>query len=384
MNQPDDASNEHAWVEVDLAALRRNALRVKDYVKPARLLPMVKAGGYGLGAIPVAQTLRSLAPYAFGVATPAEGAQLRDAGIEDRIIVFSPLVGLDAPTLIARGLDAAVSSVASLHALADAGQELGATLDLHVEIDTGMGRSGLPFQSTSTWGADLSTRVGASGVRLASVFTHFHSAGLDGEATAAQLGRFDEAISSLEGLGVEVPLRHAANSDAVIRAEQYHLDLVRPGIYLYGGRRGRGLSGGLPDPEPVACVRARVLEVRELDPASTISYGAQYTTSGNERIATLGIGYADGFPWGASNRGSVIINGRRAPIRGAVCMDVTSVDVSLVSGVEAGTVATVLGAAANEEITLGELAEVGQTIEWDILTGLGPRLSRRYVGEYGD
>jgi len=382
MNQPDDTVHEHAWVDVDLAALRRNARRVQDHVDPARLLPMVKADGYGLGSIEVARALRSLAPYAFGVATPAEGARLRQGGIEERIIVFSPLAATDAPSLLRNRLDAAVLSLASLRAFDRASREHDAVMDLHVEIDTGMGRSGLPAQSSVKWAETLAGLLAGGAIRVASVFTHFHSAGADNPATTAQMHRFEAAVSALESVGIDIPLRHAANSDAILCAEQYHLDLVRPGIYLYGGRRGTGTDGGLPDPEPVASVRARVIEVRDLDPASTISYGAQYVTSGNERVATLGVGYADGLPWPASNRGSVIVSGKRVPIRGAVCMDVTSVDVSGVSGVEVGTVATVLGTAAGEEITLGELADVGQTIEWDILTGIGPRLSRRYVGDF--
>ncbi|MCG8467893.1 MAG: alanine racemase [Gemmatimonadetes bacterium] len=370
---------DRAWVEVDLDALVRNARRVVESVRPARFLPMVKANGYGLGAVACARALQAVEPYAFGVATVAEGVELRAAGIQDRIVVFAPLAERAAGRLLSHGLDAGALSLASFVGLERSARENGGCLALHLEIDTGMGRAGLPASGAADWAPEIASALARGGATLASVYTHFHSADRDGDATAGQLDRFETALETLESVGVSIPLRHAANSDAMIRAGQYHLDLVRPGIYLYGARRGTGMEGGLPDPEPVARVRARVLEVRDLDPASTISYGATYATGGAERIATLGIGYADGIPWGAANRASALIGGTRVPFRGAVCMDVIVVDVSGASGVEPGTVATLLGRDGDEEIELAELAGHGRTIEWDLLTGLGPRLERRYV-----
>ena len=218
------------------------------------------------------------------------------------------------------------------------------------------------------------------GISLAGVYTHFHSAGADDAATRGQLARLQAAASRLGAAGVAIPLLHAANSDAAMRDRQYHLDLVRLGIYLYGGRRGTGVAGGPGDPEGVARVRARVLEVRDLPPGSTVSYGATYTTGGVERLATLGIGYADGLAWRLSNRGQVLVRGNRVPIRGGVCMDVTSVDVSSVSGVEPSDAATLLGPDGEDEITLAEVAEGAGTIEYEVLTAIGRRLPRYYVG----
>ncbi|MFV1986809.1 MAG: alanine racemase C-terminal domain-containing protein, partial [Gemmatimonadota bacterium] len=158
----------------------------------------------------------------------------------------------------------------------------------------------------------------------------------------------------------------------------YHLDLVRPGLYLFGGGRGHPL-GPLPDPEPVASIRARVLEVRELPPGSTVSYGATYTTAGAERVATVGFGYADGLSWTRSSGGHVLIGGERAPIRGRVCMDVIAVDVTGVSRVQSGDVVTVLGEDGAEAIELRDLAGRGGTIEYEVLTGLGGRVARVQV-----
>lgn len=369
-----------AWLEVDLAAIARNARRVADHVAPARLVPMVKADAYGLGAIRVARALDRLEPFAFGVATPREGSELRRGGIDRRIIVFAPSATAEAEELLGSRLDAAALSLPSLRKLAVSAGAAGRDMSVHLEVDTGMGRAGLPVGEAGAWAPEVAGVLSGGGITLAGVYTHFHSAGVDDAATRAQLARLREAVSCLEATGVAVPLLHAANSDAAIRDRQYHLDLVRSGIYLYGGGRGAGAAGGPGDPEGVARVRARVLEVRDLSPGSTVSYGATYTTGGVERLATLGIGYADGLAWRLSNRGQVLVRGNRVPIRGGVCMDVTSVDVSSVSGVEPSDAATLLGRDGAEEITLAEVAEVAGTIEYEVLTAIGRRLPRYYVG----
>jgi alanine racemase len=182
----------------------------------------------------------------------------------------------------------------------------------------------------------------------------------------------------LRDRGVDPGLLHIANSAAALADPSYHLNLVRPGLYLFGGGRGM-VGGGDPPPEPVVRVRARVLEVRELPAGTTVSYGATFVTERASRLATLGIGYADGFPHGASNRASALLEGRRVPIRGAVCMDLTVVDVTGVDEVQPGSVATLLGREGDEEITLHELAEAGGAIEYEVLTGLGAGLPRVMV-----
>ena len=368
---------------MDLAAIVRNARRVADRVAPARLVPMVKADAYGLGAIPVARALDRTEPWALGVATPGEGAELRRGGIGRRIIVFAPSAVGEAPQLLAADLEAAALSLPSLRHLAASARAAGKGIAVHLEVDTGMGRAGLPASEAGAWASEVASVLsGASGrdVSLAGVYTHFHSAGTDGPATRGQLARLRAAAACLEAAGVEVPLLHAANSDAAMGDRQYHLDLVRPGIGLYGGLRGRGGAGSAADLEGVARVRARVLEVRDLAPGSTVSYGATYTTGGAERLATLGIGYADGLPWRLSNRGQALVRGTRVPIRGRVCMDVTSVDVSSVTGVEPPDTVTLLGREGSEEITPAEVAEVAGTIEYEVLTAIGRRLPRHYVG----
>ncbi len=380
MPQPRDPAPAHAWIEIDLGALERNARRLAAHVAPARLLPMVKADGYGLGAVEIARALLPIAPYAFGVATAGEGVALRAAGIEARIIVFSPWAAADAPRCVAHRLDAAVLSLDSLRTLAESAPPAGGRLDLHLEIDTGMGRAGLAAAEAETWAGEVAEILSREGLALASAYTHFHSSDSDADATRRQMERFRAALGTLGETGVTVPLTHTANSDAVGHDRLYHLDLVRPGIYLYGGRRATGIGGALPPPEPVVHVRARVLEARRLAPDSTLSYGARYVTRGHETIATLGIGYADGLSWRLSNRGTAVVRGHRVPIRGAVCMDVTTVDVSRVPGVQAGDTATLLGVDGGAEIMPDEMAEMDQSIVYEVLTRFGRRLPRVYLG----
>lgn len=330
-----------------------------------RILPMLKADGYGLGAVRVATALDELAPWGLGVATVEEGSELRGAGYEGRIVVFSPCAPEDAGAVVRVGLQPAVSSLPAL-------REFGAAatperpLPVHLEVDTGMGRLGLVAGAAEEWIPDLRRALEEEPVELASTFTHFHSAESDGDATREQAARFRDVVGSLRAAGIDPGLLHLANSAAVLRRPGVEADLVRPGLYLYGGLGG----------EPVAAVRARILDVRDVPGGHTVSYGALYRTEAPARLATLGIGYGDGLRRELSGRGRALVDGRSAPVLGAVCMDVTVVDVTGIPGVRAGDVATLLGRDGEEEVELGEMASLCGTIPYEILTGLGGRLPR--------
>ncbi|MFQ5678812.1 MAG: alanine racemase [Gemmatimonadota bacterium] len=371
-------ATDRAWVEVDLSALARNARVMAEHVGgPGRLLPMVKADAYGLGAVPIAELLQELGVWALGVATVEEGARLRRAGIHGRIVVFTPCAPIDARRLRAEGLQPAVTSLAALETYAAAGSSAEA-LAIHLEVDTGMGRFGLPAAEAGRWAPRIATALGSGAVRLVSTFTHFHSAETDRAATREQWERFLGAVEAMRSAGVEPGLLHAANSGGVIRHPETHADVVRPGLFLFGGMAAGGErdGDGVSRPESVVSVRARVLDVRAVGAGTTVSYGGTYTTSRPSRLATLGIGYADGMPHALSNAGHALLHGRRAPILGAVCMDMTVVDVTELEEVPVGTVATLLGRDAGEEIRLGEVARQSRTIPYEILTGFSSRLPR--------
>lgn len=335
--------------------MRRNATRLAGLVgRP--LLAMVKADAYGLGAIQVAETLESVDPWGYGVATVEEGASLRRAGIERPIVVFTPARAHQLLDYTALGLRAVAGDLDVLDACIVGGYPF------HVEIDTGMSRSGFRWTDTDAIHA-LAARVADAGA-WEGIFTHFHSAEADPVATEAQWTRFQQVVASLRR---RPPLVHAANSAGCAVGPRYAADLVRPGIFLYGGRAGALV------PEPVASLHARVVALRRLEPGDTVSYDAEATVRQGTAVATLAIGYADGVPRTLGGRGRVVIRGALAPILGRVTMDMVMIDVSGLA-VKLGDVATVFG----DGLSLDEQAAAAGTNSYEMLTRVTARVPRLY------
>jgi alanine racemase len=241
---------------------------------------------------------------------------------------------------------------------------------VHLEIDTGMGRFGVDSSGIERSAKEVASLLSLGGLDLRGTLTHFHSADRDAESTLAQWKRFEAAIAALRAAGVDPGLIHASNSAAALKYDQFAADLVRPGIRLYGG------GDWEPRGRPVVAVRARVLDVKTVEPGATVSYGATWRAAEATRLATLGIGYGDGLRRELSNRGRVLIHGRSAPIRGVVCMDSTVVEIGDRKDVRPGDVATVLGRDGEAAVDLQELADLCGTIDYEILTGWSRRLPR--------
>lgn len=341
-------------MEVDLAALVMNARTVQQAAGGAPLLPMVKADAYGLGAIAVVRALESLEPWGYGVATPAEGIALREAGIRRPIVVFTPAQGGDLGTFRTHGLRAVLDRP-------DVAERW--TAPFHLEIDTGMSRCGVRWDEPETLAACATPH-------LEGAFTHFFAADEGAASVERQWARFEQALACLPR---RPSLVHAQNSAAAWRLP-VRLDLVRPGIFLYGGRH----APDLPAPRPVAAVRAPVVSVRRIRTGDTVSYGGAWTASRDTTIATLAIGYADGVPRGAASRAHVLMRDGRRPVVGRVTMDFVMVALEPSDRVEIGDVATVIGAADGDEITVDEFAAWADTIAYEALTRLGNRLDRIY------
>jgi alanine racemase len=344
---------------VDLQALLANARTILARVPRARLLPMVKANGYGLGAVPVARALEGVDPWGFAVATAHEGQELRAAGITRPILVMAPQTAT--LELVARaGLTPALGSV----------QQIAAWLALapgrpfHVEVDTGMARWGVWWEAFGAEAARFRDAPGFEGV-----FTHFHSPWDDPASVREQWRRFQAALAALPR---RPALVHAANSVATLEFPETVGDLSRPGIFLYGGR------AGAHRPRQVVQWRARVLATRWVEAGGTVSYGATYRATARTCVATLGAGYADGLPRSLSNTGAALVGGRRLPIAGRVTMDFTMVASGDVAP-EPGSVATLIGNDGAEAIELDDFATLAGTISYDILTGLGQRVMRMYT-----
>lgn len=348
-----------AWVDIDLGALLRNATTFAAHAG-VPLLPMVKADAYGLGAVRVARALDELDPWGFGVATTAEGEELRAISITRPIVVFTPLLTGDFDAAVRAKLTPALGDKRAIE------RWLTTRLPWQLAIDTGMSRAGIQWSEVDSLRQLLSIHPPEA------VFTHFHSAERNDESRREQERRFDEALARLP---VRPSLVHSENSPAVEHRGRSRWSIARPGIFLYGVG-----SGNAPEiePEPVVSVRARIVETRFIDAGESVSYGATFRAPSRRHIATLAIGYADGYRRVLGNRAQVLIRGQRAPVVGVVTMDMTMVDVTDVP-CEVGDVATLIGADGDDRIDVSEIARVGELSPYEVLTGLRGRLPRRYV-----
>jgi alanine racemase len=355
------APHSRAWVEVSLAAVVDNA-RTVARIAGTRLLPIVKANAYGVGAVAVSRALERTDPWGYGVATLEEGAELRAAGIARPVLVFTP----GRPELFDqyRRLDLrpALGDRGSIAAWLAAGSG-----PCHIEIDTGMGRSGV------RWDEIDAVRDVPGVERIEGCYTQFHSAERADGSAEVQLKRFQEAVA---GLPLRPPILHVANSAAALRDRKFAFDAVRPGVYLYGGSPGGGIEPG----RPVVRVYAQVVSVRRVRAGDSVSYNAAWTAPRDTMVATLGIGYADGLrrSLGLSGKATVLLNGARCPIIGLVTMDLTMIETGS-TPVAVGDVATLVGESGGACNTLEQFAEWSGALQREFLTGLGPRLARVYA-----
>lgn len=347
------AETARAWADVDLGALVANA-RTVAATSGGRLLPMVKANAYGTGAPLVVRALEALDPWGFGVATVDEGAELRAAGITRPLVVFTPLQPALIPHYHRHDLRPAIGDTHALRAWLGQGDR-----PFHLELDTGMARAGFRFDEGGGWQSLLADSRGWEGV-----FTHFHSADSDPRSVDRQWLRFQEMLRTLPR---RPALVHAANSAAALRGPACAADLVRPGIFLYGG----DVPGTAA--RPVVRLRARVVALRTVRAGESVSYGATWIAPKDTRVATLAVGYADGVPRALSNGGAVELQGRVVPIVGRVTMDLLMVAVDAACAL--GDVATIFGGL----VSLDEQARRAGTISYELLTAMGPRIARRYA-----
>ena len=364
--------------EIDLSAIAANvALACRLAGPETRVMAVVKADAYGHGAVPVARVALGAGATWLGVAIPEEAVPLREAGIACGILVLGPIAPDQADLVAAHDLDQCVSDQAQAEALDRAARARGRVLALHLKVDTGMGRVGLRPREVRR----VAEKIWAlPSVRLAGLMTHFADAEADEPGFAReQLVRFAEAARELAAAGIPAPLRHAANSAALLFLPEARLDLVRPGIMLYG-YHPRGPRGGPESPlRPALRLRTAISQIQDVAQGESVSYGRTFVAPRDLRVATLPVGYADGCGRLLSNRGRVLIRGQRVPIVGRVCMDMTMVDVSGLPDVRVGDEAVLIGRQGADEITADEVAELQGTISYEVLCRIGPRVPRIYL-----
>ena len=365
------------WGEVDLAAVRANARALLAVADPAALLAVVKADAYGHGAIPVARAALEAGATWLGVALVEEGVALRQAGIDAPVLVLSEPAPAAAPTVVAHRLTPVVYTAPGIEALAKAVAEagVGAPLPVHLKVDTGMHRVGCSPDDALALVGVIEARPELT---LEGVCTHFAVADdPDDPYTAGQLEQFEVFLDALAASGRPRPIVHAANSAGLLAHPSSRYDLVRCGIALYGVAPAPALADRVAL-EPVLSLRAGVAHVKTLTAGERLSYGLRYELTHDSRIATVPVGYADGVPRNlALAGGQALIGGRRHPIAGTITMDQLMVDVGDVE-VEVGDEVVLLGRQGDEAITADEWAERLGTIAYEVVTGIGPRVPRRY------
>jgi alanine racemase len=365
------------WAEIDLAAVRANVATFRELSRPAALLAVVKADGYGHGAVPVARAALEAGASALGVALVEEGIELRDAGVDAPILVLSEPVPDAAASVVAFGLTPVVYTLAGIDALAKAVADRGVRerLGVHLKVDTGMHRVGCSPGDAVELASQV---VDRPELELAGVCTHLAVADEPGNAyTGEQLAQFDAVLAELRARGIPTGVVHACNTAGAIAWPAARRDLVRVGIGCYGIAPADALEGNV-GLQPAMAVKARVSHVKDLPAGAGVSYGLRYTTVRPARIATVPIGYADGVPRELPERGgTALVHGRRCPMAGTVTMDQLMLDVGDLP-VEVGDEVVLLGRQGDEEITAADWAHAMGTIAYTIVCGIGPRVPRVY------
>jgi alanine racemase len=361
------------WAEISLPNLASNLRTFHQASGPSlKVFAMVKADAYGHGAPAVANELARRGVGTFGVATLEEGLVLRNSGIKGEILLLGPLEKDWLPEAVKSGLGLSGWSRPFLDHAEKTAARLRKKVAVHLKVDTGMSRLGFDGVEAAEVLALFARRAWPH-LALASGYTHLACAGETTDRySPGQLGRF-LALPWPRGLRL-----HAGNSAGSLRHDQSSFSAVRPGIFLYGIMQGR-FHPAAARQKPVLSFKTKIASLRDLAPGRSVSYGATYTTRRRARLATLPAGYADGVPRFLSNRASVLIRGKRCPVRGRICMDLFMVDVTALPSVAAGEEAVLIGSQAGQEIRAEEWADLGDTITYEITCGISSRVPRRVI-----
>lgn len=365
--------------DIDLDAVLYNMESMHKKLKPGtKIAAVVKADGYGHGAVEISRVLENL-PYLWGyaVATSNEAMQLVEAGRKKPIIILGLSFPEQFEEIVENDLRPAVCTYETAQALSDIAAEKNKVCRIHIKVDTGMSRIG--FQVTPE-SADMVARISKlPNIMIEGIFTHFARADESSKAPAyEQFKQFEKMIAMVEEKGVQIPLKHCSNSAGIVEIPECNMDMVRAGITLYGLWPSEEVDKTKISLKPVMSLRSRVAYVKELLPGRQISYGGTFTVKKKMTVATVPVGYGDGYARGLSNKGWVLIKGQKAPICGRVCMDQCMVDVTDIPGVKIGDTVTLLGKDADEKITMEQLGELSGRFNYEFACLITPRVPRIY------
>lgn len=364
-----------AWVEVDLDALAANIRWVRQQIGRGRhILLIVKADAYGHGAVEVAREAVRAGVYMLGVATVDEGRELRAAGIEAAILVLSPALPEEIPALLDAELRCTLPDLDFASALGTLAAQRGKVAPVHVEVDTGMGRSGFNAEVAAAW---IERVALLPGIMIEGISTHFPVSDTDEAFTHQQLDTLDAVVRSVRQRGIEVPLVHASNSAGILNVPEAHLDMVRPGGAVYGLLPHPSLRGRAPL-KSVMSFRARLVQVRRVPARTPISYGSEVYTREPVLLGIVPVGYGHGLSRAYSGGGSMLFRGRRAHILGRVTMDMTMLDLSDFETPRVGEEVVVFGEQQGARLEVDEIAERTGVIGYEVLCGISKRVVRVY------
>ena len=368
---------------IDLDALKNNIDVIKDLVPGTCLLPVIKANAYGHGAAQIGRMLDGDEDvWGFAVATAEEGRELRRAGIKKPVMLLGGCFPDVYDIILKYGLRPCVFTLEAAESLSAFAVSSDTEVSIHIAVDTGMSRIGFRPDGES---AEIIKKIGAlPGISIEGIFTHFARADeIDTTSAAMQQEAFEGFVKNLKESGMEIPVCHEANSAAIFNMEGTALDMVRPGIILYGLTPSDEMTEVIEERnigfKPVMTLKSHVIYVKEIDSGVSVSYGGTYTAENRRKIATVPVGYADGYPRQLSNKGSVIIRGKRAPIRGRVCMDQFMVDVTDIDDVSIGDEVILMGTQGAETITAEEIGSLSGRFNYELVCDISRRVPRCFI-----
>lgn len=365
-----------SYVRVNLTAIKSNFDALKACLKPeTKTMAIVKANAYGHGSVRVAKELESSADY-FAVAALEEAMELRENGIKTPILILAYTSPSQYEELINNNIITTIYSLNDAKLLSQTAEKLGRKAVIHVAVDTGMGRIGFSDDAESAEIIETISKLPC--IEIEGIFTHFACADMRDKTSAlGQKKRFDDFIALIEEKNINIPVKHACNSAAILDLD-CHYDMVRMGISLYGLYPSDEVMTERVKLTPAMEVISHVIHIKDVEPGIGISYGHTYVTKEKRRIATVCIGYADGFDRAYSNKGYVLINGKKAPIVGRVCMDQIMVDVTDIDDVHVGDNAVIMGKSKGETITAEELGAMCGSFNYEVICTFMPRVTRVY------
>ena len=362
---------------VDRAAIKSNYFELKKNIaKDVEMLAVVKANAYGHGAVEVAKTLEHAGCNFFAVAMCEEGVELREAGVKSAVIILGGIYPNQIRDVIEYDLTPVIFDIETARIIDTLAGKTGKRIKVHIKIDTGMGRLGLLSYQVSPF---FKTMKGLANLEVDGILSHFAEADEeDKEFSTEQLNLFLKIIKAVHDIGFNPRLIHIANSAAIVKHADSHFNLVRPGIMLYGAYPAGHMIEKI-DLKPALRLVTQIVHVKQAPKGFPVSYGRKYITKKDSVIAAIPIGYGDGYPRSLSNKGEVLIRGQRAKVAGAICMDITMLDVTHIKGVEQGDEAVLIGKQGDDKITVDELAEKAGAISYEILCGITSRVPRVYI-----